>query len=221
EINPSTLSGAIDVIVVQQPNGDLACSPFHVRFGKLSVLRPQEKKVEMTVNGKVVDFPMKIGEAGEAFFVFETDKVVPEEFQTSPLTGPTQPTLSEEPDFLDLGASSSQNSPVSKENTPIYDFGRNNVLGNDFGTEEGASDPENIADLSAISQDAVVAVGFSSDDETNAGKIVIQVDPPKEEVEGKNVIKQTNLNIIEEINLEQIEQDSKSEYDSESNIILL
>ncbi|CAG8732688.1 7599_t:CDS:1, partial [Gigaspora rosea] len=46
EINPSTLSGAIDVIVVQQPNGDLACSPFHVsRFGKLTVLRPQEKKV--------------------------------------------------------------------------------------------------------------------------------------------------------------------------------
>ncbi len=44
EINPSTLSGAIDVIVVKQPNGELACSPFHVRFGKLSVLRPQEKK---------------------------------------------------------------------------------------------------------------------------------------------------------------------------------
>ncbi|CAG8679067.1 9662_t:CDS:10 [Dentiscutata erythropus] len=217
EINPSTLSGAIDVIVVQQPNGDLACSPFHVRFGKLSVLRPQEKKVEMTVNGKVVDFPMKIGEAGEAFFVFETDKMVPEEFQTSPLTGPTQPTLNEEPDFLDLSASSSQNLPVSKESAPIYDFGRNNVLGNDFGTEEGASDPENIADLSAISQDAVVAVGFSSDDETNAGKVVIQVDPATPEIEGKNLIKQTNLNIIEEINLE---QDLKSEYDSGSNIIL-
>jgi phosphatidate phosphatase PAH1 len=45
ELNPATLSGAIDIVVVEQPNGDLACSPFHVRFGKLSLLMPQEKKV--------------------------------------------------------------------------------------------------------------------------------------------------------------------------------
>jgi phosphatidate phosphatase LPIN len=48
-INPSTLTGAIDVIVVQRPTPDggseLACSPFHVRFGKWQVLRPAEKKV--------------------------------------------------------------------------------------------------------------------------------------------------------------------------------
>lgn len=48
-INPSTLTGAIDVIVIQRPgtNGEteLACSPFHVRFGKWQVLRPSEKKV--------------------------------------------------------------------------------------------------------------------------------------------------------------------------------
>ncbi|CAG8487680.1 7634_t:CDS:10 [Ambispora leptoticha] len=106
EINPATLSGAIDVIVVQQPDGDLACSPFHVRFGKLSVLRPQEKKVEVTVNGKLVDFPMKVGEAGEAFFIIEMENEVPHELQTSPLAGPTQPLSSEEePDFLDIGES--------------------------------------------------------------------------------------------------------------------
>jgi len=62
-INPATLSGAIDVIVVEQEDGtlypssrkplasancltgSLACSPFHVRFGKFSLLRPYEKKV--------------------------------------------------------------------------------------------------------------------------------------------------------------------------------
>ena len=48
-INPSTLSGAIDVIVVEQEDGSLACSPFHVRFGKFSLLRPYEKKVEFKV----------------------------------------------------------------------------------------------------------------------------------------------------------------------------
>ncbi|KAF9932652.1 hypothetical protein FBU30_007649 [Linnemannia zychae] len=115
EINPATLSGAIDVVVVEQANGDLACSPFHVRFGKLSILRPQEKVVsvhvhdfeylvvEVTINGRVVDFPMKVGDAGEAFFVFETEQEVPEEFATSPLAGPSSPDKAEEEiDFLDL-----------------------------------------------------------------------------------------------------------------------
>ncbi|KAL0580719.1 lipin Ned1 [Marasmius crinis-equi] len=88
-INPATLTGAIDVIVIQRPtdNGstELACSPFHVRFGKLQVLRPSDKKVTVSVNGRPIPFDMKIGEAGEAFFVFETDDDVPDDLITSPL----------------------------------------------------------------------------------------------------------------------------------------
>lgn len=33
---------------------------------------------------------MKVGETGEAFFVFETDSDVPEDLQTSPIAGPVQ-----------------------------------------------------------------------------------------------------------------------------------
>ena len=44
-LNPATLSGCIDIIVVRQPNGSLQCSPFHVRFGKMGVLRSREKVV--------------------------------------------------------------------------------------------------------------------------------------------------------------------------------
>lgn len=76
-INPATLSGAIDVIVVEREveveedvsedeqdgialseggvkkekrkrkrwTTELASTPFHVRFGKMSVLRPGERKV--------------------------------------------------------------------------------------------------------------------------------------------------------------------------------
>ncbi|KAI9030178.1 hypothetical protein CLU79DRAFT_427191 [Phycomyces nitens] len=87
EINPATLSGAIDIVVVEQKDGEIACSPFHVRFGKLSLLMPQEKKVVIKVNEKTVPYLMKLGEAGEAFFVFETEHDVPEEFQTSPIMG--------------------------------------------------------------------------------------------------------------------------------------
>ena len=73
DINPATLSGAIDVIVVEQADKELRCSPFHVRFGKLKLLRPQDKVVEVRVNGELTDLKMKVGEAGEAFFVMETD----------------------------------------------------------------------------------------------------------------------------------------------------
>lgn len=45
EINAATLTGAIDVVVVEQPDGTFNCSPFHVRFGKLGVLRSREKVV--------------------------------------------------------------------------------------------------------------------------------------------------------------------------------
>ncbi|KAI7890488.1 Lipin/Ned1/Smp2-domain-containing protein [Mucor mucedo] len=47
---------------------------------------------------------MKVGEAGEAFFVFETDHQVPEEFQTSPLlqASPDNRSDIEEPPFLDI-----------------------------------------------------------------------------------------------------------------------
>lgn len=44
-LNPATLSGCIDVIVVRQSDGSLQCSPFHVRFGKMGVLRSREKVV--------------------------------------------------------------------------------------------------------------------------------------------------------------------------------
>ena len=99
DINPSTLTGAIDVIVISRPadNGgtELVCSPFHVRFGKWQVLRPSEKKVNVFVNGNPIPFDMKIGEAGEAFFVFETDEDVPADLITSPILQPTVPPLEE------------------------------------------------------------------------------------------------------------------------------
>ncbi|SLM37939.1 Lipin, N-terminal [Lasallia pustulata] len=113
-INPATLSGAIDVIVIEQEDGSLACSPFHVRFGKFSLLRPYEKKVEFKVNNVKQNYAMKLGEEGEAFFVFETSDEIPEALQTSPLVSPaTSPqglpaqdpaslAALQEPDYLDL-----------------------------------------------------------------------------------------------------------------------
>lgn len=69
--------------------------------------------MEFTVNEAKQNFAMKLGEGGEAFFVFETSNEVPESLQTSPLVSPAlRPKSSpgqdsvasslQEPDYLDL-----------------------------------------------------------------------------------------------------------------------
>lgn len=73
EINSATLTGAIDVVVVRREDGSFVGSPFHVRFGKLGVLRSREKIVDIEINGEPVELQMKLGEAGEAFFVEELE----------------------------------------------------------------------------------------------------------------------------------------------------
>ncbi|KAJ9623805.1 lipin Ned1 [Knufia peltigerae] len=132
-INPATLSGAIDVIVVEQEDGTLACSPFHVRFGKFSLLRPSDKKVEFKVNGNKQNYAMKLGDGGEAFFVFETSNDIPEALQTSPLVSPASspsataedrppsPSLLE-PTYLDItesGKRSQTPDPVPGRTVPL------------------------------------------------------------------------------------------------------
>lgn len=98
-INPATLSGAIDVIVVRHVDTDgtvtLSSSPFHVRFGKLQVLRAAEKRVTIRLPNNlpaphVAPFHMKVGETGEAFFVVETDEQVSEDLLTSPVVMPIE-----------------------------------------------------------------------------------------------------------------------------------
>ncbi|KAJ5883262.1 Nuclear elongation and deformation protein 1 [Penicillium subrubescens] len=141
-INPATLSGAIDVIVIEQEDGTLACSPFHVRFGKFSLLRPYEKKVEFKVNGIKQDYAMKLGEGGEAFFVFETTDEIPASLQTSPLVSPAaSPKVPgedlasslQEPEYLDLekshgdalseGAKTPLGIPLSRQSRATTDLG--------------------------------------------------------------------------------------------------
>ncbi|XP_060657058.1 phosphatidate phosphatase LPIN2 isoform X2 [Drosophila nasuta] len=89
DINAATLTGAIDVIVVEQKDGEFQCSPFHVRFGKLGVLRSREKVVDIEINGTPVDIQMKLGDSGEAFFVEECPEddgeELPENLATSPI----------------------------------------------------------------------------------------------------------------------------------------
>jgi phosphatidate phosphatase PAH1 len=99
-INPASLTGAIDVIVVEQPDGSLCSTPFHVRFGKYGVFNSSEKYVDIMINNEEIKLKMKLGENGVAYFVQETDETeVPEYLASSPIPGspvPASPAASDE-----------------------------------------------------------------------------------------------------------------------------
>ncbi|XP_012373423.3 phosphatidate phosphatase LPIN2 isoform X2 [Dasypus novemcinctus] len=97
-INQATLSGCIDVIVVRQQDGTYQCSPFHVRFGKLGVLRSKEKVIDIEINGDAVDLHMKLGDNGEAFFVEEAE----EEYEKLPAYLATSPIPTEDQFFTEI-----------------------------------------------------------------------------------------------------------------------
>lgn len=145
---------------------------------------------------------MKIGDAGEAFFVFETDEDVPEELVTSPLleaTKPgesnaqvqppptgrfgakedpehvegTQPPLesSQEPDFLDLNAGTSdENSALSSTPPKASGISLSKPSSSQSSHEDNEQDDESMSLLGRTAQlgkaviEAVQEVGKSEKD---------------------------------------------------------
>lgn len=64
--------GAVDIIVVQQPDGSFRSTPWYVRFGKFQgVLKGAEKIVRIEVDGVEADFHMLLDNSGEAYFLRE------------------------------------------------------------------------------------------------------------------------------------------------------
>lgn len=68
EFNTATLSGAIDILVIEDDSGRRSCSPFHVRFGKLQLLKSRGISVVIDLNGHRTPLRMLLGAAGEAYF---------------------------------------------------------------------------------------------------------------------------------------------------------
>ncbi|KAL2512647.1 Phosphatidate phosphatase PAH2 [Abeliophyllum distichum] len=66
--------GAVDIVVVEQPDGSYKSSPWYVRFGKFQgVLKTKEKVVSISVNGIEANFHMYLDHKGAAYFLREVD----------------------------------------------------------------------------------------------------------------------------------------------------
>jgi len=61
-------SGAMDILVIESPNGTYKSSAFHVRFGSFKIIRTKEKEVEIFVNNQKKDVKMKLSSSGDAYF---------------------------------------------------------------------------------------------------------------------------------------------------------
>ena len=160
----------------------------------------------MFVNGQLVPFSMKIGEAGEAFFVFETDDEIPDNLVTSPIleatkpgqsnaqtretgrfgAGPASPTVkdsagsSQEPEFLDLDATG--DSP-SGENAPS--------------SSSGSGDPSRSQDRTPTGPDIITKTA-------QLGKAMMGI---AKETENAEEDKHRDRTVLE--NLQQAEKDNR------------
>ncbi|XP_018652360.1 putative lipin [Schistosoma mansoni] len=75
-INVANLTGAIDVIVVKNKDGEYQSTPFYVRFGKMGVLYPRSHVVDVCINGQPrPDICMHVEPTGYAYFDNEEAKL--------------------------------------------------------------------------------------------------------------------------------------------------
>ncbi|PPQ74365.1 hypothetical protein CVT24_000659 [Panaeolus cyanescens] len=194
-INPSTLTGAIDVIVIQRPGADgtteFVCSPFHVRFGKWQVLRPSEKQVNVFVNGNPIPFPMKIGEAGEAFFVFETEDDVPADLITSPILQPTIPEEGKDQEPEEQVAADRFGAKQDKEDTESSQKEHPSNIPND--AQPAAAEPD-FLDLNNSSKQ--ISDSNHHDDVRTTPRQSFHVPPPLQRSGSRATLSQSNYSTL-------------------------
>eukprot|EP01041_Mallomonas_annulata_P001301 gene1301-2514_t len=71
-LGPQATNGAIDVVALRMADGRINSSPFHVKLSNVS-RKGENKVVKLRLNGEPIKLQMKLGRAGEAFFVERTN----------------------------------------------------------------------------------------------------------------------------------------------------
>ena len=73
KVNPSSLSGALDIIVIEHKDGTLRSSPWHLTFGKFGLFYHTNKFISVSVNDTPAPFMMYVDKDGRGqFFASQT-----------------------------------------------------------------------------------------------------------------------------------------------------
>lgn len=128
DYNSSTLSGCLDVIVVEDENGQLRCTPFHFRVGKLKVFITDLKVVKVFINNIEAKYHMKLSKNGVGFFEVPINGVDDEDIDTEFSSNYIQSddetqTKRADPDMNDSMVSDKQNLNVSAD----FEFEKNEL----------------------------------------------------------------------------------------------
>ena len=67
-VNPLTLSGVNDIIVIKRKDGTYHCSPFQLRFSRLQFINSKSQIVHLFINGQITDVNMAITSQGDLYF---------------------------------------------------------------------------------------------------------------------------------------------------------
>jgi len=143
EFNQATLSGCVDIIVVRQPDGTLKSTPFHVRFGKLKILKSRNTLVTISVNSEKTNLKMVLGEAGEGFFEEEQEEIIQHlKTETSKLAEKSKSEKQSKPSSIE---SSTENNGVAINNSLLKMLRLKSSPGVDSGnTRDTSGDIENV-----------------------------------------------------------------------------
>nr|XP_025886636.1 phosphatidate phosphatase PAH2-like isoform X2 [Solanum lycopersicum] len=167
--------GAVDIIVVEQPDGSLKTSPWYVRFGKFQgVLKAREKVVNIAVNGVEAGFHMYLDGRGRAFFIKDVDIEDGESFSSSSSSGEDadgqtsskRPTISKSCNYDASESNSTTQINVSGENVSVRaNSQRPGILGRVFGRKSMKKDrlPGEENDASIMRTDSLECAEMAAD----------------------------------------------------------
>ena len=75
KVNPSSLSGAMDIIVIEHEDGTLRSSPWHLTFGKFGLFYHSNKIISVSINDSPAPFMMYVDKDGRGqFFASQSTK---------------------------------------------------------------------------------------------------------------------------------------------------
>jgi phosphatidate phosphatase PAH1 len=78
-----TISGVMDVIVIRRPDGSMASTPFHVKFGRFKVMKSNKIKVDIYINKQKSEISMELIANGRAVFIRKSDSDLESTLQKS------------------------------------------------------------------------------------------------------------------------------------------
>ena len=110
--NPTLVSGAMDILVIKQPNGTYKGTPLRVKFGQWSILKPKEKEEKLKINDNIINIPIKLNESGEAY-IKKKNKIKIKSFDNNKSENGSSNSMSD-----NSGISVDENIRNSNENSP-------------------------------------------------------------------------------------------------------